>query len=233
MKGDDKGSDNGPAWTAHRMQPVRPRAAVRLIAVLVALALSLSACEPGRSSSGVAYVGSSSTTTTQSKSSSSSLGSSGSTTTTQPKSSQGSSGSSGSPLPLELEFAQCMRSNGVPSFPDPSTSGGFELTPGSGPSSPAFKLAQAKCQKFLPAGPGSGAPPTTQALAQMLKVSQCMRRHGISAFPDPRTSVPPISGGIDIADRDGVILVFPRGFDEQSPQFMKAAAACGFKLTNH
>ncbi|MGA2528074.1 MAG: hypothetical protein ABSG36_02795 [Acidimicrobiales bacterium] len=52
-------------------------------------------------------------------------------------------------------------------------------------------------------------------------------------FPDPRTSVPPISGGIDIADRDGVILVFPRGFDEQSPQFMKAAAACGFKLTNH
>jgi hypothetical protein len=36
-----------------------------------------------------------------------------------------------------------------------------------------------------------------------------------------------------VSDRDGVILAFPRGFDDQSSQFTRAAAACGFKLTNH
>jgi hypothetical protein len=61
-----------------------------------------------------------------------------------------------------------------------------------------------------------------------------MRRHGISDFPDPRTSIPSDRAEIgDIADRDGVILIFPPGFDEQSPEFTRAAAACGFQLTNH
>jgi hypothetical protein len=61
-----------------------------------------------------------------------------------------------------------------------------------------------------------------------------MRSHGIADFPDPRTSVPSNRGGVgEISDRDGVILVFPRGFDEQSPQFIRAAAACRFQVTNH
>ncbi len=70
----------------------------------------------------------------------------------------------------------------------------------------------------------------------MLKVSQCMRRHGISDFPDPLTSVPSdaLAGttGV-ISDIDGVILVFPSTIDEQSPQFTQAAAACAFPLHNH
>jgi hypothetical protein len=76
-------------------------------------------------------------------------------------------------------------------------------------------------------------------MAQMLKVSQCMRRHGISGFPDPRTSVPPhglagagVGVGV-ISDIDGVILVFPSTIDEQSPAFTAAAAACSFPLHNH
>jgi hypothetical protein len=63
-----------------------------------------------------------------------------------------------------------------------------------------------------------------------------MRRHGVSNFPDPRTSAPPqssLAGGGVISDRDGVILVFPHTIDEQSPLFTRAAAACGFQLTNH
>jgi hypothetical protein len=131
----------------------------------------------------------------------------------------------------ELKYAECMRAHGVPNFPDPNSGGSFQVPVGTNPSSPAF----AACQKLLPGIPGSGPPPTAAALAQMLKVSQCMRRHGISDFPDPRTSIPKISRstvGV-ISDRDGVILVFPRGFDEQSPQFTQAAAACGFAVTNH
>jgi len=135
-----------------------------------------------------------------------------------------------------LEFAQCMRSNGVPDFPDPS-GGGFELPVGIAPTSPAFEAARTKCEKYLPPGPGSGPPPSAQALARMLKIAQCMRRQGISDFPDPQTSVPPHAiggpaGGV-ISDIDGVILVFPSAIDMQSPAFSQAAATCGFPLHNH
>ena len=136
-----------------------------------------------------------------------------------------------------LAFARCMRSNGVPTFPDPR-GGGFQVS-GLDRSSPAFNAAQVKCQKFLPAGPGSGPPPSAQALASMVKVSQCMRRHGILDFPDPQTSVPahPFGGGAGkggvISDIDGVILVFPGTLDTQSAAFTRAAAACAFPLHNH
>jgi hypothetical protein len=134
-----------------------------------------------------------------------------------------------------------MRSNGVPNFPDPSANGGFEFQPGAGvgPSSPTFKAAQAKCQKFMATGglpgPGTSTHPSAQALAQMLKIAQCMRRHGISDFPEPRTSVPSDLAGFVgvISDIDGVILVFPSTIDEQSPAFVRAAAACKFPLHNH
>ncbi len=132
-----------------------------------------------------------------------------------------------------------MRSHGVPNFPDPSAGGGFQFGAGANPSSPAFRAAQAKCEKLIgggPPGPGSTTHPSAEALAQMVAVAKCMRRHGVSGFPDPRTSVPSnfaAAGGGVIADRDGVILLFPATLDMQSPLFLRAAAACGFRLTNH
>jgi hypothetical protein len=142
-----------------------------------------------------------------------------------------------------LAFARCMRASGVPSFPDPKAGGGFVFQTGAGvdPSAPAFKTAQAKCRKLLPSGglaPGTSTHPAPQWLAHMVKVAQCMRRHGISGFPDPRTSVPSnpfpagSPGGV-ISDIQGVILVFPAAIDTQSPLFTRAAAACGFPLHNH
>ena len=134
-----------------------------------------------------------------------------------------------------------MRANGVPTFPDPSGQG-FEIQPGSGidPSSPAFQAAQAKCQKLMPAGgpaPGTVTHPSTQWLAHMVKVAQCMRGHGVPNFPDPTTTVPSPStlhGGGVISDIDGVVFVFPAAtIDPQSPAFTRAAKACGFPLHNH
>ncbi|HEX3806320.1 MAG TPA: hypothetical protein VHV52_06025 [Gaiellaceae bacterium] len=136
-----------------------------------------------------------------------------------------------------------MRANGVPNFPDPSAGGGFLFPAGSGvdPSSPAFEAARAKCQKYLPGSalaPGTTTHPSAQWLAHMVKAAQCMRRHGIPDFPDPRTSIPtnPFpagSGGGVISDIEGAVFVFPHTIDMQSPLFTRAAATCGFPLHNH
>lgn len=107
--------------------------------------------------------------------------------------------------------------------------------------SPSFKAAQAKCQKLLPGGgplgPGTSTNPSPETLAHYLKVAQCMREHGISGFPDPRTSVPSNPFGSTgygvISDIEGVILVFPHTIDQQSPAFTQAATACAFPLHNH
>jgi hypothetical protein len=196
-----------------------------LIVALTGLGL-LAGCGGGGSSAGVASVPTSTTAAT---------------TTTQ-----GKSGSAPTPAKTQaaaLKYSQCMRSHGEPNFPDPLASGGFRIQAGTGVDafSPAFKAARAKCQEFLRAaglglGPGSGPPPSAQALARMVRIAQCMRRRGISGFPDPRTSVPPdpFHGGTgEISDIDGVILIFPSTIDTGSPGFTRAAAACGFPLHDH
>jgi hypothetical protein len=134
-----------------------------------------------------------------------------------------------------LAFAKCMRSNGVPNFPDPSPGRGllFQLGAGINPASPAVKAAQAKCRKLLPGGPpgpGSTTHPSAQTLAKLLKIAVCMRQHGIRQFPDPRTSVPSnLNPAVydEITDFDGAILLFPVTINLQSPAYKQALAACG------
>ena len=64
-----------------------------------------------------------------------------------------------------LKFSQCMRSHGVPKYPDPKfpAGGGSLMTIGKdvNPNSPQFAAAQRACQKLVPnsplsAGPGAG-----------------------------------------------------------------------------
>jgi hypothetical protein len=50
----------------------------------------------------------------------------------------------------KLKYAQCMRENGVPSFPDPAADGGFRLATGTDPNSPQFKAAETACAKYQP-----------------------------------------------------------------------------------
>jgi hypothetical protein len=135
-----------------------------------------------------------------------------------------------------VTFAKCMRASGVSNFPDPSSGGRITVPTATNPAAPLFKTAQAKCQKLLPGGglPGS-EPSSPHALAHWLNVSRCMRKHGIHDFPDPTTSVPskPPAGIGEVADREGAILLFSSTINQQSPAFTRAAAACGFQLTNH
>jgi hypothetical protein len=131
-----------------------------------------------------------------------------------------------------LKFSECMRSHGITTFPDPSTSGGVQLSGNSGinPFSPAFKAAQAACGKLLPGGgPVSNGHPSAQAENQVLEISECMRAHGVTGFPDPTTKPPskPPGGGIALG-HDGVFLIIPSTIDINSPAFKQAATTCHF-----
>ena len=63
-----------------------------------------------------------------------------------------------------LAFAKCMRSHGVPKFPDPqvAANGGvlWTMRKGTGvnPNSPQFQAAQRACQKLVPGSPFSAGP---------------------------------------------------------------------------
>lgn len=129
-----------------------------------------------------------------------------------------------------LAFARCMRSHGVPNFPDPTGNGqgGIEIQAtqraGSGPSlkvngvpvsAPAFQSAQQACQSLLPNG---GHPPQLSASQKqaMLQFSQCMRTHGVPSFPDPTFG----NGRVSVQIRGG------SGLDPNSPAFKAAQQAC-------
>ena len=131
-----------------------------------------------------------------------------------------------------LAFAKCMRANGVPNFPDPSAGRGslFNMA-GIDTSAPAFRAAQAKCQKLMGGGPpvpGSATHPSAQTLAKLVAIARCMRQHGVPQFPDPRTSVPSNPNGIrEITDFDGAILLLPATMNLQAPAYKQALTACG------
>jgi hypothetical protein len=126
-----------------------------------------------------------------------------------------------------LAFSRCMRSHGVPNYPDPSgPNGEGKLASNSGInfSSPAFKAAQSACQKPAAGGPrASGSP--AEIRSQFLAFSRCMRAHGITDFPDPTTSPPPPAPGRTVSN-NGVYLLIPITMNVNSPTYESAAAAC-------
>ncbi len=132
-----------------------------------------------------------------------------------------------------LAFAECMRANGVPNFPDPNPGRGllFGLA-GVDTSAPAFTAAQTKCQKLMGPDlpfPGSRTHPSAQTMAKLLQIARCMRGHSVPQFPDPETSVPshPSAGIQEITDFDGAILLFPSTLNLQAPAYKQALTACG------
>jgi hypothetical protein len=143
----------------------------------------------------------------------------------------GSAASSADPptYAQEIALVGCMRSHGVPSFPDPSASGGYSLKAdgslvGVGGSvdidSSQAQAAYGDCRHLLPGGPSlsqleqdvqQAAQAQAQALPLELKYSQCMRGHGVPNFPSPgQATTSPDS--------------FPVNVD--SPTFVAAANAC-------
>jgi hypothetical protein len=134
-----------------------------------------------------------------------------------------------------VQLADCIRSHGVPNFPDPSTSdgGGLQIqasrSSGSGQSmtvngvsvnAPAFQSAMRACQKYMPHG--GKLPPGGIATIRKnsLKFAACMRSNGVPNFPDPQVQAGP-NGGV------GVRIGGPgSGINPGSPAFQSAQQKC-------
>lgn len=142
-------------------------------------------------------------------------------------SSVGSSGSASAGVSAisasAVRYVTCMRSHGVPDYPDPGSSGQLpKITPGNeaqlGVSDSRFTSAQTACQRLWPyQGPTQAQ--QRQELTDALKFARCMRAHGVPGFPDPTTD--PASGRVEL-----VISASQDGFDPQSPQILAKVRQC-------
>jgi hypothetical protein len=155
-------------------------------------------------------------------------------------SSSGSSGSNSSQAQLEqeaLNFARCMRSHGVSSFPDPSANGGgFNVNvPGIKPSSPAFEAAQTACKRLLPVKHAPSGPPSEHAYVRLLHWATCMRAHGISSLPDPRPDPPPSQSNLygTLMGDGGYWVGIPISTNAHSPAFVHLSTVCGESPNGH
>lgn len=111
------------------------------------------------------------------------------------------------------QFAQCMRSHGEPTFPDPTAQGRFVLPATLSTGSPQFQAADQACKSLAPAGALSGQPPTAQQLSEALRFVHCMRAHGVN-LPDPT----PQGSFANKLQASGV--------NPNTPQFAAALASC-------
>jgi hypothetical protein len=195
------------------------RLAHPLIMASVAAALGLAACSSTPSAT-VPHLAAAATSTTAAT---------GTTAAPSGGAGKGGPGSGADQLAKMEAFAGCMRSHGVPGFPDPTPGtngqgGGFQIrsSPGSGldPNSAAFKEAQQACHTLLPNG-GVAQPLTAAQEQAFLAWAACMRTHGVPDFPDPQFG----SGG---TVRIGVGA--GKGFDPSSSQFAAAQQACKSKM---
>ena len=117
-----------------------------------------------------------------------------------------------------LAFSQCMRSNGVPNFPDPQRFVGGNVKLTIHQAAPPQAALDA-CSHLLPTNGGSGSQETAQQqrtqLADELSFARCMRSHGVSRFPDPTAQ-----GGLSVE------MVRAAGIDVRSPQVLRVVQAC-------
>jgi hypothetical protein len=120
----------------------------------------------------------------------------------------------------DARLSACVRSHGVPSFPDPDSGG--NLPAGAkqiASSNPHYAAAQTACGNLLPNGalPSAGEP-TQTALLKMerdaLNFGRCMRSHGVSNWPDYTR------GGIPIFD------LHATNIDPNSPQIVTTQGRC-------
>jgi hypothetical protein len=141
-----------------------------------------------------------------------------------------------------LPFAQCMRSHGIGNFPDPDSSGNFDVNGSVHADSPQYAAAQRTCVRLHPYNMVLSPHELAKMMAGALKFARCMRAHGVPYFPDPTEN----NGGISFGSVPGQSGSSPEAGSGQrgtgsgqpttgtssgsgpseSPQFQAATRAC-------
>jgi hypothetical protein len=99
----------------------------------------------------------------------------------------GSTSADGSANSPALAYSSCVRSHGVPDFPDPNSSGGFDkatLTQLAASNS-QYQAATQACGHLLPNSGGPTQAEVRQEWSGMLSFARCMRSHAVPNWPDP------------------------------------------------
>lgn len=115
-----------------------------------------------------------------------------------------------------LAFARCMRSHGLPGWPDPTSSGVFDksvLRQLGYSASQVRAVEDGPCNHLLRGSP-PGPTITLTDRADYLEAVACMRTHGFSGFPDPTFQ------------NGGVQTDIPSSINQDSSQFRSTAAIC-------
>jgi hypothetical protein len=178
-----------------RQRPALGRAAL-VAGGAIALSIALAGCGGGSSTPGVAT---------------------GSTTTAV-----GPSTGRGTQAPGLVAYASCMRSHGVPSFPDPTSGGGIPkdavVSAFQAVSRSQADAAESACGHLLPAGGSLSGKAvqtiTAQERQDYLRAAACMRAHGFPDFPDPTF------------ENNSVQTDIPSSISQNSSEFRTAAATC-------
>jgi hypothetical protein len=115
-------------------------------------------------------------------------------------------------------FSACMRSHGVPTFPDPNSSGTIQVPSSIDDRLPTVRAAYRACHSLAPSEgsiTGQGGQGHLMTQDQLLAFARCMRSHRVPNFPDPQV----VNGHLNIPDTAGQI-------DPSSPIVTAAMAAC-------
>lgn len=84
-----------------------------------------------------------------------------------------------------VRYAQCIRANGYPGFPDPAGDGRMLLRLDA-KDAPRFEAAQKACKDKLPPGlPSADEGMTPERMQALLGFARCVRNKGVRDFPDP------------------------------------------------
>jgi hypothetical protein len=127
--------------------------------------------------------------------------------------------SANNPRPHDPQaFSACMRSHGVPTFPDPDSSGTIHV-PSSIDDLPTAKAAYRACRSLAPSEGSITGQGDVMRQDQLLAFAKCMRAHRVPNFPDPQV----VNGHIADMHAAGQI-------DPSSPIVTTAIAACRSKL---
>lgn len=116
-----------------------------------------------------------------------------------------------------VAYSHCMRSHGMPSFPDPTSRDGIpkdKIPVGS----PQFLVASSACTHLMPTnglGPQKTAQQTRTRFADALTFARCMRSRGFASFPDPTNQ-----GQLTPE------MVTAAGIDLHQPRLLSAGLAC-------